>query len=70
MRRHHHIKTDSTNPQSDRMAAVDRPLSLSDLAYDCEGLVVRDPRLPHTLVRTLLDVAAALREEVERRSSR
>jgi hypothetical protein len=29
--------------------------------------VVRDPLLPHELVRDLLDVAIALREEADRR---
>jgi hypothetical protein len=43
------------------------PLDLPGLAYECESLVVRDPLLPHELVRDLLDVAIALREEADRR---
>ncbi len=54
--------------REDRPAVARRPLDLPDLAYECEGLVVRDPRLPHALVRVLLDVAIALREEAVRRS--
>jgi hypothetical protein len=52
--------------RSDRLEG--RPLDLLDLAYECEGLVIRDPRLPHALVRALLDVANGLRNEAERRS--
>ena len=43
------------------------PLDLPGLAYECESLVVRDPLLPPALVRDLLDVAVALREEADRR---
>jgi hypothetical protein len=43
------------------------PLDLPSLAYECESLVVRDPLLPPALVRDLLDVAIALREEADRR---
>ena len=43
------------------------PLDLPGLAYECESLVVRDPLLPPALVRDLLDVAIALREEAGRR---
>ena len=49
-----------------RLAAA-RPLDLPGLAHECESLVVRDPRLPPALVRDLLDVAIALREEADRR---
>lgn len=44
-----------------------RLLGLPDLAYVCEGLVIRDPHLPKDLVRALLDVAEALLAEAERR---
>jgi hypothetical protein len=47
--------------------AMAGPLDLPGLAYECESLVVRDPLLPHELVRDLLDVAIALREEADRR---
>ncbi|HYI84764.1 MAG TPA: helix-turn-helix domain-containing protein, partial [Acetobacteraceae bacterium] len=47
--------------------AAARPLDLPGLAYECESLVVRDPLLPPALVRDLLDVAIALREEADRR---
>jgi hypothetical protein len=47
--------------------AVAEPLDLPGLAHECESLVIRDPRLPQLLVRTLLDVAGALREEAARR---
>ena len=50
----------------DRPAAA-RPLDLPGLAYECESLVVRDPLLPQALVRDLLDVAIALREEADSR---
>jgi hypothetical protein len=49
-----------------RPAAV-WPLDLPGLAYECESLVVRDALLPPALVRDLLDVAVALREEGDRR---
>jgi len=57
---------DRPNRCGDRLAAAG-PLGLPDLAYECESLVVRDPRLPQALVRALLDVAIALREEADRR---
>ncbi len=47
--------------------AAARPLDLPGLAYECESLVVRDPLLPQALVRDLLDVAIALREEADSR---
>ena len=50
----------------DRLAAT-KPLYLPGLAYECESLVVRDPLLPPALLRNLLDVAIALREEADRR---
>jgi hypothetical protein len=51
----------------DHRPAAAKPLDLPGLAYECESLVVRDPRLPPALVRDLLDVAIALREEADRR---
>ncbi|MDN3568999.1 hypothetical protein ACFQY5_18510 [Paeniroseomonas aquatica] len=55
-------------PDDQRPASVKQPPILSDLAYDCEALVIRDPCLPHALVHALLDIAAALRQEARRRS--
>jgi hypothetical protein len=51
----------------DHGPAAARPLYLPGLAYECESLVVRDPLLPPALVRDLLDVAIALREEADSR---
>ena len=74
MSRSHSIKNDNAIDRPDRLEerppAAEHPLDLPDLAYECEGLVIRDPRLPHALVRALLDVASALRDEAQRRSGR
>jgi hypothetical protein len=43
------------------------PKTLSDLAHECESLVMRDLLLPPSLTRALVDVATALREEADRR---
>jgi len=74
MNRPHLTKNDraTTHPNrlEERLPAAEHPMDLPDLAYECEGLVIRDPRLPHALVRALLDVASALRDEAQRRSGR
>ena len=74
MNRPHPAKNDhaTTHPDrlEERLPAAKHPMDLPDLAYECEGLVIRDPRLPHALVRALLDVASALRDEAQRRSGR
>ena len=57
---------DRPDRRDDRPAAAG-PLDLPGLAHECESLVVRDPLLPPALVRDLLDVAIALREEADRR---
>jgi hypothetical protein len=44
------------------------PMNLSDLAHECESLVMRDPLLPPSLTRALVDVATTLRAEADRRS--
>jgi hypothetical protein len=54
------------DPCGDRSVAA-RPLDLPGLAHECESLVIRDPLLPQALVRALLEVAIALREEADRR---
>jgi hypothetical protein len=43
-------------------------MNLSDLAHECESLVMRDPLLPPSLTRALVDVATTLRAEADRRS--
>jgi hypothetical protein len=57
---------DRPDRHGDRPAAA-KVLDLPGLAHECESLVIRDPRLPQALVRTLLDIASALREEAARR---
>jgi len=42
-------------------------MDLTDLAHECESLVIRDARLPQALVRALVDIATALRAEADRR---
>jgi hypothetical protein len=70
MSRRQPVENDHVMDRPDRCdgrPAAARPLDLPSLAYECESLVVRDPLLPPALVRDLLDVAIALREEADRR---
>ena len=46
------------------------PMNLSDLAHECESLAIRDPLLPPSLTRALVDIATSLRNEADRRSPR
>jgi hypothetical protein len=64
------VENDHAMDRPDRCGgrpATAMPLDLPGVAYECESLVVRDPLLPPALVRDLLDVAIALREEADRR---
>ena len=70
MSRRQPVENDHAMDRSDRWddrPAAAGPLDLPGLAYECESLVVRDPLLPQALLRDLLDVAIALREEADRR---
>jgi hypothetical protein len=70
MSRRQPVENDRAMDRPDRCGgrpAAAWPLDLPGLAYECESLVVRDPALPPALVRDLLDVAIALREEADRR---
>jgi hypothetical protein len=50
-----------------RRSVAALPKNLSDLAYECESLAIRDPLLPPSLTRALVDIATALRDEADRR---
>jgi hypothetical protein len=70
MSRRQPVENDRAMDRPDRCGgrpAMAGPLDLPGVAYECESLVVRDPLLPPALVRDLLDVAIALREEADRR---
>ena len=70
MSRRRPVENDRAMDRPDRcedQPAAAGPLDLPGLAYECESLVVRDPRLPPALVRDLLDAATALREKAGRR---
>ena len=70
MSRRQPVENDRAMDRPDRCdgrPAAAKLLDLPGVAYECESLVVRDPLLPQTLVRDLLDVAIALRVEADRR---